>query len=337
MSTWNQNSGWGQALLNMVASRVPAFGNVHIVCSSSDTALPHYKHLQEVADHDPDGRIRFFTTIDGAYDACTTNNNDVILIDANSAHALTEMLTVSKNRIHFIGMDGGGRLGTGFGARITMGVTTAATDIAVVKVTGWRCSFRNLKFESSNTKDESLYALVDAGAYNLYENCSVLKLTDLGEATAADVVAAGNGTTWKECEFGAATLLATAARPVMIIDKSLAGTNGMMDNHFDKCTFVSYTNDADRHFIELVANQDGQRYAMFRSCAFINWDIIATGTTMTDAIHAVAGQSNLYMVFDANTIVVGCTNFAQSTDNPGVMICAPVPTAATSGIAVTAA
>ena len=58
---------------------------------------------------------------------------------------------------------------------------------------------------------------------------------------------------------------------------------------------------------------------------------------MTDAIHAVAGQTQLYMVFDANTICVGCTNFAQSTDNAGVMICAPVPTAATSGIAVTAA
>jgi len=336
MSTWNQNSGWGQALLNMVASRVPAFGRVHIVCQPDDASLPHYQQLQEVADHDPDGKVRFFTTVSAAYDACTTNNNDVILIDANSAHALTEMLTVSKNRIHFIGMDGGGRLGTGFGARITMGVTTAATDIAVVKVTGWRCSFRNLKFESSNTKDESLYALVDAGAYNLYENCSVLKLTDLGEATAADVVLGGNGTTWKECEFGAATLRATAARPIAIIDKSLAGSNGMMDNNFMNCNFMSYTSSSSRNFINLVANQDGQRISTFRGCIFANWDIIGTGTTMTYGIAVADGQTQKYLIFDQNCVFVGCTSVTNDTSNDGVMLSGGSPTANTSSIAVTA-
>ena len=76
---------------------------------------------------------------------------------------------------------------------------------------------------------------------------------------------------------------------------------------------------------------------MFRNCAFINWDIIATGTTMTNAIYGVSGQTQLYMIFDANTIVVGCTNFAASANNAGVYICAPVPIAATSGIAVNAA
>jgi len=292
--------------------------------------------MQEIADVDPDGRMRFFTTVSAAYDACENNNNDVILLDANSSHPITEMLTVAKNRIHFIGMDGGGRIGTGHGARLVMGVTTEATDLAVCKVTGTRCSFRNVKFESSNTKDESLYALIDAGAYTYYENCSVLKLTDLGEATAADVVFAGAGTDWRECEFGAATLKATAARPVGIIDKSLAGSNGMLDNHFLNCTFVSYTSSADRNFIKLVANQDGQRYAMFRGCAFINWDLISTGTTMTNAIYAKAGQDNLYLVFDANCLSVGCTNFSN-TNNAGVYICAPVPTTTTSGIAVNAA
>ena len=334
--SWNQNSGWGQAMLNMVASRVPAFGNIFIVCNPDDTALPHYQHLQDIALADPDGRVRFYTSVSDAYDATTTNNNDVILIDANSAHELTEMLTVSKNRIHFIGMDGGGRMGTGFGARLAMGVTTEATDIAVVKVTGWRCSFRNMKFESSNTKDESLYALVDAGAYTLYQNCSVLKLTDLDESTAADVVLGGNGTTWKECEFGAATLKATAARPIAIIDKSLAGSNGMMDNNFMNCNFMSYTSSSSRTFINLVANQDGQRISTFRGCIFANWDLISTGTTMTYGITVADTQDNKYLIFDQNCVFVGCTSVTNDTSNDGVMLSGGSPTASTSSIAVTA-
>jgi len=274
-------------------------------------------------------------TVAAAYALTTTNNNDVIALSAASSHAITEMLTVAKNRVHFIGLDGGGRQ-TGHGARLVMGLTTAATDLAVVKVTGVRCSFTNIKMESSNTKDESLYTLIDAGEYTIYRNCSFLKLSDLNEATAADVVAAGDSTTWINCEFGAATLRATAARPVMIIDKSLASSNGLMDNNFFNCNFVSYTSSADRRFIKLVANQDGQRYAMFRGCSFINWDIIATGTTMTNAVYAKSGQTQLYLIFDANTICVGCTNFANS-DNAGVYICAPVPVTTTSGIAVNAA
>ena len=333
----NQNSGYGQALLSNLANQVGVIGNIHIVMDVDDTDEKNYQHMQDLFPPDEDGNARFFTTVAAAYAACESNNNDVILLDSNSSHPITEMLTVAKNRVHFVGMDGGGRIGTGHGTRLVMGVTTEATDLAVVKVTGTRCSFSDIKFESSNTKDESLYALIDAGSYTLYKNCSVLKLTDLDEATAADVIFAGVGTDWIECEFGAATVLATAARPVAIIDKSLAGSVGMMDNHFLRCTFVSYTDTADRRFITLVANQDGQRYAMFRSCAFINWDLIGSGTTMTDAISAVNGNTNLYMVFDANTIVVGCTNFATATDNDGVYICAPVPTAATSGIAVNAA
>jgi hypothetical protein len=41
-----------------------------------------------------------------AYDAAESNNNDIILLDGQTAHTVTEMLTVSKNRIHFVGMDG---------------------------------------------------------------------------------------------------------------------------------------------------------------------------------------------------------------------------------------
>lgn len=306
-------------------SNLLTHGEIFWVLEDSDT---DFTKIQ--AEHP----LNVFTTVSAAYDACTTNRNDIILISANTAHTMAAMLTVSKNRIHFIGMDGGGRQ-TGHGSRLVMGVTTAATDIAVVKVTGVRNSFTNIKIESSNTVAQGLYALVDAGEYTCYQNCSFLKLTDLDQTTAADVVAEGDSTTWRNCEFGAATVLVSVARPTMLIDK-IVGSSGMLDNNFFECNFVKYTSSADAMFIKVAAAGDGQRYAMLRSCAFINWSAAAGGTTMTNAISSPTG-SELMIVLDANCISAGCTNIASSTTNVQVFINAAVPTAATSGISVNAA
>jgi len=302
----------------------PTFGDVYFV---------DYRNGSDDDDgKTPESAVKLLST---AYGLCTTNNNDIILIDGDSAIVETEMITWSKNRIHVYGCDGAGHLGVGHGARITMGVTTAATDLAPVKVTGVRNTFTNCKFESTNTKAESLYGHIEAGEFTTYNRCSFIKITDLDQTSAADIVAEGDGTTWCDCEFGAATILTSVARHTMLVDK-IVGSTGMYDNNFKDCNFIAYTSDADKNFVKVVAAGDGQRYAMFRGCAFINWDLAAGGTTMTNAVAAPAG-SELQMVFDSNTIVVGCTNFAAAANNVGVHICAAVPTAATSGIAVNAA
>ncbi len=302
----------------------PTFGNVFFV---------DYRNGSDDDDgKTPESAVKTLST---AYGLCISNNNDFILIDGDSAVVETAMIDWSKNRIHVFGCDGGSHLGVGHGARITMDVTTAVTDLAPVKVTGIRNTFTNCKFESTNTLDESLYGHIEAGEFTTYNRCSFIKITDLDETGAADIVAEGDGTTYYECEFGAATILTSVARPTMLVDK-IVGSTGMLDNNFKDCNFIAYTSSADKFFIKVAAAGDGQRYSMFRGCAFINWSLAAGGTTMTSAISAPA-SSELQMVFDANTIVVGCTDFATATNNVGVHICAAVPTATTSGIAVNAA
>ncbi len=44
-----------------------------------------------------------FATIGAAINAAASNNDDVIFLSANTAHVQTSMLTVSKNRLHFVG------------------------------------------------------------------------------------------------------------------------------------------------------------------------------------------------------------------------------------------
>jgi len=273
-------------------------------------------------------------TVLAAYNLTTTNNNDVIVLSANTAHPITEMLTVSKNRVHFVGLDGGGRQ-TGHGARLVMASTGVATDLATVKVTGVRNSFTNIKIESTSTTTASLYALIDAGEYTCYKNCSFIERGDLATTTAADVVGEGDSTTWINCEFGAATQLTTVARTTLLIDK-IVGSTGMLDNNFFNCNFVCYTTSPTQTLVHIKAAGDGQRYAMFRGCLFLNWDLAAGGTALTNAIYAPSG-SELYLILDANCIAVGCGKIATSTNNAGVYICAPVPTTTTSGISVNAA
>ena len=52
--SWNKNSGYGQGMFAMISSVVPAFGNIHIVLSSSDTSLRKYSRLQDIMDIDND-------------------------------------------------------------------------------------------------------------------------------------------------------------------------------------------------------------------------------------------------------------------------------------------
>jgi len=209
MSKYNLNASQGDLELEKAlnelssgANGIPVTmpGNVYYVVASADSNYTSfYKDHQKKYS---DGTAAVHSTLSSAYSAVTPNRNDVILISANAAHAQTSILDVSKSRVHFVGMGlRGGAMGLGARARITMGVTTSALDIAVMKNTGVGNTFRNLKFDSANTKDESLYAVAEGGEYTIYENCQFYKSTDLNETGAAEVLNNGDSAQWIRCSL----------------------------------------------------------------------------------------------------------------------------------------
>jgi hypothetical protein len=145
---------------------------------------------------------RPFKTAAQAYSKATTNKDDVIVLMGNATHTLTEMLDVSKSRVHFVGMDGSGGRPYGQNAKVSLGVTTAATDLACMQNTGIRNSFRNIKFISDNTVDESLYGVIEAGEYALYEFCEIYKSTDMDATAAAELVMNGDSAIMRGCTIG---------------------------------------------------------------------------------------------------------------------------------------
>jgi hypothetical protein len=203
--SYNSNVGYGRALMDAIHSVAPTFGRVFVVVSSSDAGEERYDRLAEVIKPYA-GKVRLFTSISDAYDATTTNNHDVILLDGDSAHTPTSMLTITKNRVHFIGL--AGRLGhqNSFGlgsrARITMGDSTVAADIALMHNTGVGNTFTGIKFDSSSTVAASLYGVAEGGEYTIYDNCEFYKSSDLNETAAAEVLNNGDSVQWVNCVFG---------------------------------------------------------------------------------------------------------------------------------------
>lgn len=272
---FSKDAGYGQAMFNAIHSAIGAtFGNVFVVFNSSDTDENNYQHIQELFGHDPDGRVRFFSSLSAAYDATESNNNDVIILDGNSTHTLTSMLTVSKSRVHFVGLDYlmGVHRSTGQSTKVSLGVTTAATDIGTILNTGVRNSFRGIKFLNANTVTEGIYCFVDGGEYTYMEDCEIYKSTDLDVTGAAEFVCNADNPLYYNCTFGSLADARSGAviRANVLFTKGIAGSGLVTrDATFRNCQFwIQCTNTANRFCYGANAT-DIERLCLFDNCNFI--------------------------------------------------------------------
>jgi hypothetical protein len=312
---YNQNSGYGAALLNrlnaVAASVCPTFGRIFVVMSPSDTADPNYQILEDVCRVDPDGNVRFFTTLAAAYDAATTNNNDVILMDAHSAHVIASQIAWSKSRIHVVGMESSGRLSE-HGTRIqgTIGAATAA----LIKVTGTRNTFRNIKFIQNDTNAAAINVVISAGSSTLWQDCSfIFEVTDnLDLTTACEVLIAEAGGTFNRCLFGNDCITSSAARSVTTFNTvtGSASSDSPKHNIFKDCIWRIQSSSASAIFCTITT-------AKFTN-TFINPVFHAAVIASTSAVTLTKAMSVTSMG-DGNILVVNpaanTTDFCTSSTN----------------------
>lgn len=289
---YNLNSGYGKALASALHGIIPSFGRIFVVLASSDAGEERYDRLNQMLVPDPNGVLRVFGTVAEAYAAATSNNNDVILLDGDGTHTVTSMLTVAKNRVHFIGMDGGGRL-TAQGAKIQMGVTTAATDLAPVLVTGVRTSFRNIKFINANTKNESLHGFIDNGEGTLIENCSFVKVAGLDDAGWSNFWMAGDSLTMRNCVLGQSNIPSAVAHYGILIDGKTGGaTDGTVKENFLENIYVNMSVStaaaATACFIKVADGSALNFNNVIKDLNAVNFVQNGTGTIMTDAVLGAA-------------------------------------------------
>ena len=311
----NQNSGYGQAILANLANQVGVIGNIHIVMDVDDTDEKNYQHMQDLFPPDEDGNARFFTSLSDAYDATESNNNDVIVLDGNSTHTLTEMLTVSKNRVHFVGLDYllGIHRKQWQSSKINIGVTEAVTDIAPIWNTWVRNSFRGLKISSQNTLSEALFAFKDWGEYTYMEDCEVVHLSKLSTATVADMACNWDTSMYVNSSFGSTAneILANWERPNVTFTAGTAGAwKKARDVRFKDCDFLYKAWDVDNAFLESTNATDIERLCKFDNCLFYN-NLLAAQTMTLWAVFDAAQTE--WSVIIMNSAAYNVTDFATQT------------------------
>jgi len=274
-----------------------------------------------------------FKTVAYAYDRVTSNNDDVICLIGNSTHVLTEMLTVSKNRVHFIGIDGTYGRYYGQNAKISLGVTTAATDIGTMKNIGIRNSFDNIKFTNENTVEEGIYCVVEGGEYTMYDRSEIYKSTDLDVTGAAELVMNGDSCHIRNCVIGstANAISGAVTRANVLVTKGLAGAGKVSrDVVFENCYFWKRASNIANRFFYGANATDIERMFHIKNCTFFNTKLAAA--LPAQCVEFAAEQTEGFCLID------GCTsiNNTKLSTTTGVYIQGTVPTYATSGISVAA-
>lgn len=319
MGNYNQNAGYGQALIarlsSVAASICPTFGRIFVVMSPNDSATPAFQALQEVCKEDPYGLVRFYTSLETAYDQATSNNNDVIMLNGSSNHTVAAGIDWSKSRIHLVGMDGGERL-IQQGARIN--TTGNPATAYLIKVTGTRNTFRNIKFEQNSTSGTALTVVQMGGEGSLYKNCSFVFGTatniDGSETTTYEVLCGEDSGTFINCTFGQDTLVTTGGRPVMAID-TVTANQPFKNNIFKDCFWKIASSDTDASFIRILGTADvnfGNEFINATMVCAINNSMSAAA--IDDAVDSVSGLvgGNFLFVNPASTATAFCTDVADN-------------------------
>ena len=269
-------------------------------------------------------------TVLAAYNKMTSDKYDVCLCFGSASHTLSAMLTISKNRCIFIGMDGAGRR---YGQRTkwTMGVTTATTDVFAVKNTGIGNVFKNIKFVNNNTVTENNAAFGCGGEYSYFENCEFYDSTKLTSDTHAELVLNGDSAQFFGCNFGslADSVSGDKVRPAVLLTAGTVGAGLVSrDVLFESCHFWKNAGGTTTAFVKGGAT-DVERVMEFHDCQFIANVLGAQPAVAISSATLTVGQ----ILLTGDTCATECTKIATAT---GIINCTPARVAtATIGIQAT--
>lgn len=259
----------------------------------------------------------------------TSDNNDIIFIDGDSTVVETAMVSITKNRVHTIGVNGA--LGHyGQGVKISCALASGATNIATVQNTGIRNTFTGIKFINSNTVAQGLYAFAEGGEFSRFFNCEFYKDTDLDEDLAAELLHNGDSAMFYNCTFGstANSISDNKIRPNVLFTATLSGKK-CRDTYFENCLFFSKAEGTEHVAVYGANATDVERMLLMDNCKFINNALSAA--TPAHAVGFGAAQTQGTVLLN-NCSAADFTVMAQAA--VGIAVAGPVPAFATTGVSV---
>jgi len=302
--------------MTTVADGLFQYGGMPVGATGVPTTFGKYIFVNPDATGNADGTTMAtaYRTVGAAVTNARTNRHDVILMHAQSAHSTSSgtdtELTLTKNRLHFVGLGGGSRY-LGQRTRWTMGVTAASGGaIAVVQNTGVGNTFANMKFDSADTESTSLYAFADGGEYTQLTNCEVVKgnvlLSDTGRAS---ILANGDSSYYKNCAFGSLVYQVTAKNTVMLVTRETISGKVCRDTIAEDCLFLINTTSTDSSLVHGDNANDAERMLLFKNCGFLN-NVLSTADP-DQAVEFDATQTTGSVIAD-NCWSLNCTAFSTT-------------------------
>lgn len=272
---------------------------------------------------------RPFKTFSKANSIVTSNNNDVIYIDGDSTVVETAMVTISKNRVHVVGING--NLGHyGQGAKISCSATATATNIATIKNTGVRNTFTGIKVINEMTVAEGLYGWAEGGEFSRFHNCEFYKSTDLDDAGASEFLNNGDSPMFYNCTFGSSANETGNIRANMLLTATLSGKK-CRDAYLENCLFLAKADDTDKVMVYGANATDVERMLLMKNCTFMN-NVLGAGTPAHAVGFGAAQTQGSVLLQDCAS--VDCTVMAQAA--VGIYVTGAVPTFGTTGVSVAA-
>ncbi len=299
----------------------------HIGSVFGDTFFVDYRNGSDGnSGKEPDKAVK---TLSRAYALCTSNNNDAIFIDGDQTVTETAMIDWSKNRIHVYGCNGiPPGAGYGAGAKVSMGVTTATSDLTTVKVTGVRNTFNGVKFMNSNTLTQNMYGHIEAGEYNRYNQCEFYYSAKVTTDLTADLLMNGDSSQFYGCTFGTIADPEHGAsgkeRPCVLLTRETVSGKVCRDGWFEECRFLRNAAHVDVCHVYGPNANDVERSLVFKNCVF--WNSVLATATIADAVNFGAAQTvgevliinshcmNCTAIAGANLNIYYGSNTAQTTD-----------------------
>lgn len=304
-------------------------GNVYMVAVSTE---PNYVEFFKNQKTHSDGSAMIQASLEAANAVTLTNRNDVIFVSSNgTSNKVAAMLTVSNNRVHIIGLDPVGRK---IGSRSLISNTGvgAATDVAMVKITGTGCSFHNIKFANNWTHANNLSAVLDYGANTYFENCDIENLgsAHLTNNAAASLILAGGESIYKNCTIGQDTLLVTSTGGQQVLIKKGTSAQAATRCIFENCVFQAWTSDTTHVFVRVADSSSVDRYVTFKDCELMNTGGGAT-SGVTLAVACATPSNMAGSLFFVRPAILRATDLASAgVGNTGVYVVSPVLAAAAS-------
>lgn len=258
-----------------------------------------------------------YASVETAYDSMTTNNDDVVILRTYATHELTAQMTVSKNRVHFIGDTYGRMYGQRAKINYADGIATALPF--AVKNIGVGNTFDGIKFLNNNTDAQVVGTVGEGGEYALYRNCEFYNSTDLDSNTEAELVLGGDSPQFFNCTFGslADAVSGDKVRPAVLVDGSVVtdGAGTTRDAYFDGCRFWKQAGGTATAHVKVASDDDLERLMEFHDCQFV---AAMSGATPAVAIALAASLTKSVILLTGDTCGFDVTKLATGT---GVISC----------------